>query len=122
MGHSAWTVLVGDNQYLNMADDSGAGKFVDKQKAREMRGGLGRAKSAYAQEQLEMQKHANKMCKEKVEAYVACSKDKTITGLWSCRGFLRDMEECLLQYENKHELAKRIKAKHNRLAAEATNQ
>lgn len=33
----------------DMADDSGAGKFVDKQKAREMRGGLGRVKGPYGE-------------------------------------------------------------------------
>merc|ERR1712085_125501 len=99
-------------------DDSGAGKFVDKNKAREKRGGLGRAANPHAKETEEMKSHATAMCQASIEKYVGCTRDKTFTGMYYCRDFLKDMETCLGKYENKYELAIRVKAK-NDLAAQA---
>eukprot|EP00658_Telonema_sp_P-2_P040954 TRINITY_DN29289_c0_g1_i2.p2 TRINITY_DN29289_c0_g1~~TRINITY_DN29289_c0_g1_i2.p2 ORF type:complete len:102 (+),score=19.13 TRINITY_DN29289_c0_g1_i2:168-473(+) len=97
-------------------DDSGAGRFVDKNKAREKRGGLGRVANPHQEELDAMRRHAQDQCKPQVEQYVSCTRDKTLSGIWLCRDFLREMEECLVKYENKFELAKRVKAKNDAAA------
>eukprot|EP00657_Telonema_sp_P-1_P005978 TRINITY_DN23845_c0_g1_i2.p1 TRINITY_DN23845_c0_g1~~TRINITY_DN23845_c0_g1_i2.p1 ORF type:complete len:104 (-),score=25.26 TRINITY_DN23845_c0_g1_i2:280-591(-) len=102
-------------------DDSGAGRFVDKNKAREKRGGLGRPFNPYAQETDEMKAHATEMCRPAIVRYVNCTKDKTFSGIWMCRDHLKEMEACLAKYENKYELALRVRAKKDAEAKAASN-
>ena len=34
-------------------------------------------------------------CQRTIEAYVACTRDKTLSVLWECRGALNDMNSCM---------------------------
>merc|ERR1740117_296786 len=58
----------------------------------------------------EMVRDAFEKCRPMVKDYAECTKDKTITGLFLCRGALKSMQACLAKYENDDEMERRALA------------
>merc|ERR1711924_211629 len=56
----------------------------------------------------EMARHALDQCRPHVEEYVACTRDKTLSGIFLCRSLLHKMQDCMSKYENDDEFKRRV--------------
>ncbi|KAK4532880.1 hypothetical protein CCYA_CCYA14G3737 [Cyanidiococcus yangmingshanensis] len=45
-----------------------------------------------------VRKAAFAKCEEQVQAYVACTRERTVSVIWACRSLLHSLNECVRQY------------------------
>jgi hypothetical protein len=64
-----------------------------------------------------LKKKAREKCKQQIENYVECTKNRVFSIAWKCRGHLKEMNDCLGNYTKKKELD-RLKIEWAKLQAE----